>query len=295
MNVIDANETVIQNKVLEREKFLINYWITGNQNSNVTTVFLNGLFHGKDAWVKQIRDLDISSFSRLLFIDYRDCGLSQSYDPENVIQYNFDDIVNDIGAVLKYEEIYNALIVGYSIGGQFAIRLCSQFPDRVSSMVLLNTSLEITGHAFTLIDMFKTMLMSSCDTFAVYTAIYPCFFSSKYLTKLRDLKSSILQSYVDYNKNSKALLRFLNALQNKPNIIKDAKEISIDVTIVSSELDYIFNPETQKKLSEEIKDSKLILLPGCGHSSFIEQHKIVGKIINKLIMKRREKQWKMSW
>jgi pimeloyl-ACP methyl ester carboxylesterase len=71
--------------------------------------------------------------------DHRDTGRSVTYEPGHP-QYSGDDLVADAPAVLDAYDLPAAHLVGVSMGGALAQLLALDYPDRVSSLVLINTS-----------------------------------------------------------------------------------------------------------------------------------------------------------
>jgi pimeloyl-ACP methyl ester carboxylesterase len=71
--------------------------------------------------------------------DHRDTGRSQTGEPGRP-RYTGMDLVEDIGRVLDGHGIGAAHVVGTSMGGALAQVLTLDHPDRVASLVLMDTS-----------------------------------------------------------------------------------------------------------------------------------------------------------
>jgi len=79
----------------------------------------------------------LSSFSRLLLFDQRGVGLS---DPVPISSLpSGEEWMDDLGAVLDAAGSTRAALVAGLDGGQIATRFAATHPDRVSSLVLVNT------------------------------------------------------------------------------------------------------------------------------------------------------------
>ncbi|MCY4619613.1 MAG: alpha/beta hydrolase [Chloroflexi bacterium] len=83
---------------------------------------------------------------KLIWYDRRCAGLSQ-YDAE---LFTLEDLANDAVGVLDYLEIEQTAVIATSAGGPIGLSLALDYPERVESLVLLNTgaslmSLEPSG------------------------------------------------------------------------------------------------------------------------------------------------------
>lgn len=250
----------------------------GDLSSFSTLVFLNGLFHGHDAWKKQMRDAALSGKYRCICIDYRDCGRSvaETDAPES---YTRKNIAEDILAILNQLQIQKFAVIGNSIGGQIGIILHTLAPMRCTHLIMLNSSIRDDWHAKKLVHGFKTLLATEVSHSTIFSMIYPWFFGPSYLEKLQDLESGILDNYCEYNKNTKGLLRFLGAFQNSQGLQDYCKCVQCPTLVISSELDYIFPTSSQQHLKDSIAGSSLKTIPRTGHSSMIEAYSIVNRFM----------------
>ena len=80
---------------------------------------------------------------KLIYHDRRCAGLSQ-YDSE---PFTLGDLANDATDVLDYLGIERAVVIATSAGGPVGLRLAIDHPDRVESLVLLNTGASLMSLA----------------------------------------------------------------------------------------------------------------------------------------------------
>ena len=76
---------------------------------------------------------------KLIYYDRRCAGLSQ-YDAE---PFTLKDLANDAVDVLDYLNLDRAAVIATSAGGPIGMRLALDHPDRVDSLVLLNTGASL--------------------------------------------------------------------------------------------------------------------------------------------------------
>lgn len=74
--------------------------------------------------------------------DNRDTGLSTSFNFETH-PYTLLDMANDVIHIMDHYQLKNAHIVGGSMGGNIAMLLGAHFPDRVRSLTLMVTTMDM--------------------------------------------------------------------------------------------------------------------------------------------------------
>ncbi len=79
----------------------------------------------------------LASFSRLICFDRRGCGISDPI-PLGATPV-LDDWLEDLGAVMDAVHSERAVLVGCSGGGPLSVLFAATYPDRVSSLVLVNS------------------------------------------------------------------------------------------------------------------------------------------------------------
>lgn len=80
---------------------------------------------------------------KLIYYDRRCAGLSE-YDTD---PFTLEDLANDAVGVLDYLGIEQAAVIATSAGGPIGLRLALDHPDRVESLVLLNTGASLMSLA----------------------------------------------------------------------------------------------------------------------------------------------------
>lgn len=83
----------------------------------------------------------LSQHYRTLAPDLRGYGRSRSID-----EFELGDHLNDLEALLDRQGITKCLVLGWSLGGIFAIELALRFPERVSGLILIATSARPWGN-----------------------------------------------------------------------------------------------------------------------------------------------------
>jgi 2-succinyl-6-hydroxy-2,4-cyclohexadiene-1-carboxylate synthase len=99
-------------------------------------VLVHGFTGSRDDWLEQMPRL--AAFGRTLAVDQRGHGGSTNTgDPDG---YLLEELVADLDAALTALDVPRCDLLGHSMGGMVAMRFALAFPERVHSLVLMNTA-----------------------------------------------------------------------------------------------------------------------------------------------------------
>jgi pimeloyl-ACP methyl ester carboxylesterase len=108
-----------------------------------TIVLVHGAWHGGWCWKKvtsQLRADGFEVFAPTL------TGLGERVHLLNY-DINLDTHIQDITAVLEYEDLKNVILVGHSYGGMVITGVAEKAKDRISQLVYLDAFLPENGKA----------------------------------------------------------------------------------------------------------------------------------------------------
>lgn len=114
----------------------LNYTLEG-RNQGVPLVFINSLGSDLRLWDKLT--LHFADQFYLIRYDKRGHGLSDC--PPGA--YTIHDHANDLAALLDHLNIYQAILIGISVGGMTALDYTLHHPERVLALVLCDTAARI--------------------------------------------------------------------------------------------------------------------------------------------------------
>jgi pimeloyl-ACP methyl ester carboxylesterase len=217
--------------------------------------------------------------------DHRDTGRSVTYEPGNP-GYAGTDLVADAAGVLDAHGISAAHIVGVSMGGALAQLLAMDFPDRVLSLVLISTSLALSG---------RGELPSATKEFGQFAATVQVDWSNA---------DSVVEYLVDYWRvlvgsqrpfDEEALrelarrdverARDFAAAQNHEILPDDGRSrpplstIAAPTLVIHGTADPMFPPGHGEALAEEIPGSRLLLIQDAGHGVDRADWDVLGRAI----------------
>ena len=166
--------------------------------------------------------------------------------------------------------------MGHSLGGMIAPAYAKKFPERVLSVGLLSTvagrSDEDKQKVWKVISDLKNKGVEQ-----TLNNLTNRWFTDDFIEKNPDLVSRRLKQVIDTDKDV-----FINVFKiyAETEMISWLKDIKKPCLFMTGENDGGCTPFHNKKMSNEIKDSKLVIIPDVRHSFLIEAPE---KIANNLI------------
>lgn len=216
---------------------------------------------------------------QVLIFDHRAIGQTQDGDTFPLTaQIMADDIMN----LVKALGLKKPHIVGQSMGGTIAQNIAVRYPDEISKLVILNSTLK--WRQAMLLGL-KSMLNvqrenGSFDT--VFELILSWVYGEAFLnnpTQVEFLRSVFLnnpypQSLANQERQYAALVEFDGR--------NHASQIKADTLVVSGLEDVISLPAESKEIAESIPHAKLVELQ-CGHGITGEMPKELSQILTQFL------------
>lgn len=125
-------------KMETSDKINFHFSTFGNKN-NTPMVLIHGLGADRNMWSPQIHKYPGKGFF-LIAPDMR--GHGKTSDVEN---FRIVDCARDIGELLGYLEIEQAIIVGVSMGGVIAQQFACDFPHRTDKLIVADSFSEVSS------------------------------------------------------------------------------------------------------------------------------------------------------
>jgi len=234
-----------------------NYSVIG---SGPAIFLTHGVGGAEDAWrfiVPKLKD----RFTVVTY-DLRGHGKSSVTHKD----FNLDDLVSDLEKVREKTNIDKAHFVGHSLGGMIAPAYAKKFPERVLSVGLLSTvagrSDEDKEKVWNVISDLKKRGVEK-----TLKNLTDRWFTDNFIKENPDLVSRRLKQVIETDKDV-----FINVFKiyAETEMISWLKEIKKPCLFMTGENDGGCTPFHNKKMSNEVKDSKLVIIPEVKHSFLIE-------------------------
>jgi len=227
--------------------------------------FLHGFTLDHRMWQPQVEYF--SKTNTVLTLDLR--GFGQSSLPETDYAH-----YEDIKQVLEYLGLEKVHFVGLSMGGRIAIDFSLTYPDRVSSLTLLDSSLG--GYKST-VNWTITVENNDLEKAKQDWMAHPVFAYSLKIPNTRRILEDILADYSGWHwlhpKKSELAI---------PNSKDRLAEIDIPTVIAVGEYDLGYFHDIAKYMEQRIRNAKYVKIPKAGHMSNLDHPEFVNKLISQI-------------
>lgn len=230
-------------------------------------VLVMGYSGSMDAWPKVFLD-EVSKNYQIIIFDNLGTGLSPK--PKEKENYQISELAKDLDSVIRSADIKKFHLLGYSLGGCIALEYALKFePKNIESLTILSSTAG--GNAYTSPGeniLNKLEKPTGNDFLELSRSIWSLCLSEAKVEKYID----ILKSTIVYEKE-KLTPRF--ALKNQLWAYKNFNraqnmDFNFPVKVISGDKDPLTKCENSIRLSQLIKNSKLIILKDCEHMPHIE-------------------------
>ena len=245
----------------------------------IPIVLIHGLFLDHTAFVEQINTFKNSH--RIIAIDIHGHGISSVLDRPITL----DEMAADYFDLVQKLGIKQAIWAGVSLGGMTSLRIAIRHPEAVLGLLLLNTnadrgagkkvpSVDGLNAPLTMRFLWHTKFLKQkvleAGLFGQTTLATHPELTQHWVDRMQPIQSISMKHAVEAVLSTESILDLLPAI-DVPTIIAAGKEDTA-LPIVASQ-----------QINQRIKDSKLVEIEKCGHSSSIEQPEIVSQLLSELI------------
>ena len=159
-------------------------------------------------------------------------------------------------------------LIGHDIGGGIVQLMMVNAPERFHSVTMLNPVGYDYWPVQPIISMrtpiFRQFAMAAFDMGYYKTILRKAIFREETFT---DELMKLFWSNFDSQASKKSFLRFARCLNNNDlmEIVEKLKESSMQVLILRAEKDVYLSSEITRRLHDDIRESKLTIIPRSGH------------------------------
>ena len=267
----------VKKKYLEQSKYTIAY--TDEGQGDKTIVFIHGLGSYLQAWIKNVDVL--KNDYRCISIDLPGYGKS-SKEPHSGLMTFYAGILNEFVKEMKLENVY---LAGHSMGGQISMTTTLLYPDIVKGLILVDPAGFEPFHKGQR-QWFKNVMTLDGVRLTTPEAIQNNLATNFYkLPADADFMISdrmIMRTAKDFNAYCYAVVQSVGGMVDNP-VLDYLQDIKVPTLIFFGENDNLIpnrflNPgrtvDIAKNGAEKIKNSKLIMVPKCGHFMMFEKSEI---------------------
>lgn len=238
------------------------FYLDPSPNNTPAVFLLHGLGTEAGSWVYQIRALQMAGF-RPVAPDLPGFGQSKYTGKK----WSITETAGEICALADRLGIERFHLAGISMGGTIALQTAIAHPERVSSLILINTFATLRpkrlSDLYYLIRRYFRARLMGAGAQAELTAsrVFPRPGQEKLR---RELVQHIRQTDPEVYKTA---MRELGLFDNR----KRLRDIHIPTLVISGENDTTVPLENQRDLVTGIPGSRYVLIPDAGHGVIIDQ------------------------
>ena len=251
----------------------VNYQLEGEGK---TIVFVHGLSDNLHYW--DILTTELTKEYQVLSFDLRGHGNSGDDDRETTIGLYQEDLYS----LLNGLNIENAVFIGLSLGGNVILDLAINHPEKVNGMIVMSSFPEHDERLKGIFEDFENGInkgfVEFFDTILPYTLTEDMIEENKEVLESLKYQAAEVANIDGIKKGIKA--------GNGFSVTDRLKEIDIPTIVIAGEEDDLTNLEIQRKISDNIKDSELVVLEKTKHNLLIGRNiQRILDIINDFMLK----------
>jgi pimeloyl-ACP methyl ester carboxylesterase len=233
--------------------------------SRAPVVFAHGLL-----WSCRMFDAQVAALKdrfRCVAFDFRGQGQSEVADSG----YDLETLSSDTIALIEKLGLAPVHFVGLSMGGMIGMRVAARRPKLVRSLVLLETSADPEPEEN--LPKYRRMnLVARWLGFSlVADQVTPIMFGRKFLEDPARAVERLRWRDRMIAGNRKGITRAVKGVINRQPVIDELGKIRAPTLIMVGDQDVATVPAKAERIHQRIAGSKLVSIPGAGHTSTVEE------------------------
>jgi pimeloyl-ACP methyl ester esterase len=236
--------------------------VYSDHGAGIPVLFLHGWMMSRKAWSFQEQ---LSGQFRVITMELRGHGDSSAHD------FSYDNCINDISELLAHLRIDRAVIAGWSMGAQIAMRFYTVMSRKVAGMILVGGTpcfCKKDDYAFGVpqSEVRSMFLRLKRDYKSTSGEFFKAMFSDGEVSKpgLVAIANRTIGRLPDYS----VAIAALQALADS-DLRSLLRNISVPVLLVHGSDDRICPPGASEYMSSRIPGARLELIDNIGHAPFL--------------------------
>ncbi|MBA2285964.1 MAG: alpha/beta fold hydrolase [Ktedonobacteraceae bacterium] len=242
-----------------------------------TIVFAHGLLWSHRMFDKQIAVL--KDRYRCVAFDFRGQGQSEVTQDG----YDMETLAEDAAALIEGLNYAPCHFLGLSMGGFIGMRLAARRPELLKSLLLLETSAD--PEPAENIPKYKQLGLVArwLSLRLVAGQAMQVMFGQKFLNDpARAAENAEWRQHMIAN-HKVGITRALNGVITRRAIYDEISKISVPTLIIVGDQDVATVPAKAERMHAAIPGSKLVVIPGAGHTSTVEEPAAVNAAITEFL------------
>lgn len=204
---------------------------------------------------------------RCITIDFRGQGKSQVTQDG----YDMDSLTADCVALMMALNCAPCHFAGLSMGGFVGMRLAIRHPELIQSLILIETTADPEPRESLSQYRIMAFIARWFGLGLVINRVMPIMFGQKFLDDDTRKKQRQYWKREILSNDRMGVFRALQGVLNRKGVYDELDKISAPTLIIVGNLDVATEPEKSDRIHARIPNSKLVIIPGAGHTSTIEE------------------------
>lgn len=239
------------------------YEVTGNEQSDKTIVFLNGLSQSTIAWAFMLPYF--KNDYKIVLLDF----IFQGQSSKEGEWRSFDRHAQDVKELLDELKISKATIAGLSYGSLVAQHFALLYPEKVNKLALMSTFAHKTPYY----DAIETAWWHALEVGGyglMLDVMLPSVLGESYFVNPVIPIDMMKQARTTANNDSNALFKLMRATRERPDYRPMLTAIKIPTLIIHGEKDLLLPVHLAVEVHNAIPQSRLEVIPNVGHTLNLE-------------------------
>jgi len=239
------------------------------RGSGPILVFIHGFPFDRTMWIPQLAGL--AKIRTVVAMDLRGAGLS---DDEQPADYSMDLFADDVVKTLDAIKVDKADFAGLSMGGYVLFSLWRRHPNRVRSLIFMDTKAEGDTEEGKAGRVKTAEMVAEKGMQPLHEQLAPKLVGSSPSEAVVDkLKQMFL------NTAPEVAAAHSLAMRDRPDSVGDLASITVPVLWLQGEEDALMPPDGARASAEKIPGARFVTIPKGGHVSSMENPDAVNDAI----------------
>jgi len=245
-------------------------------------IFIHGFSGSANDWNKILPEID-SDFSPVA-IDL--IGHGKTSSPQKESDYSVNEIINQILFVLKYMNIKNPVLAGYSMGGRAVLSFAANNINVPRALILesstagIESSTDQIARVSTDNNLARNILTFGMEWFTKHWLNLPLFESQKRLP--REVIEYIIREKLRQNQAGLALSLRGFGTGKMPSLWNNLQNIKQKTLLLSGEFDSKFS-DINTKMSKYLPNCQHKIIKNAGHNTHLEKPEEFTILVNNFL------------
>jgi 3-oxoadipate enol-lactonase len=255
-------------------------WYDEHGSGAETIVFAHGLLWDGRMFDAQVEAL--KSRYRCITFDFRGQGRSAVAAGG----YDMDTLSDDAAALIETLGGAPVHFVGLSMGGFVGMRLAARRPELIRSLVLMETSAD--AEPADSAPRYRAMglvvrLLGKVGMRMVMPRVMRIMFGGKFLDDpSREAERQLWRERGMAN-HRVGITRALRGIIERKAIVAELDRIHCPTLVMVGDQDVATVPEKSERIRAAIRGARLVIIPGAGHTSSVEEPQFVNRVLTEFL------------